>query len=133
MHGAVTITKGKTVLQKLHAEQGQGATSELGLPVFGEMAIIDRRPRVTAATCDSDCKLLVLPHDQFAAAMLIVPDIKARLRKIKEARRIQFEAEEKKRKEAEEKQAERSGAGGAGGAGGGDEAAADGGGLDAEM
>ena len=52
---------------------------------------------VAAAVAMSDCKLLVLPHEQFAASMLIVPDIKARLRKLKEIRRRENEAAEKKR------------------------------------
>jgi CRP-like cAMP-binding protein len=49
MHGAVDITKGGSLLTRLQAEQGQAATSEKGLPVFGEMAIIDRQPRIANA------------------------------------------------------------------------------------
>ena len=39
----------------------------------------------------SDCKLLVLPYEQFAACMLIVPDMKLRLKKLKEMRNRQNE------------------------------------------
>lgn len=82
MHGSVQIRKGSLVLSTLHAEQGQAAATDLGLPIFGEMAILDRSPRIAAAMAVSDCKLLVLPGEQFAACMLIVPDIKARLRRV---------------------------------------------------
>lgn len=100
MHGAVSIYKGKQLVQRLQAEQGQAATSEMGLPVFGEMALIDRKPRVASAVCDTDSKLLVLPNDQFASCMMTVPDIKARLRRMKEMRRAQNELDEKRRKAA---------------------------------
>jgi len=98
MHGSVNILKGSLLLQTLHAEQGQAATSDLGLPVFGEMAMLDRKPRNAAAHCVSDVKLLVLPHEQFAACMLIMPDIKARLRRLKEKRRRANEKGEKERR-----------------------------------
>ena len=97
LHGSCQMIKGREVLQTMRAEQGQASTTEYGLPVFGEMALLDRKPRIAAAVAMSDCKLLVLPHEQFAASMLIVPDIKARLRKLKEIRRRENEAAEKKR------------------------------------
>ena len=68
--------------------------------MFGEMALIDRKPRVASAVCDTDSKLLVLPNDQFASCMMTVPDIKARLRRMKEMRRAQNELDEKRRKAA---------------------------------
>ena len=64
------------------------------------MALIDRKPRVVSVVCDMDCKLLVLPVDQFAAAMFILPDLKARLRRMKEQRRTESEELERKRKMA---------------------------------
>jgi len=88
MHGSVTIAKGKTVLATLVSEQGQSASALQGLPIFGEMAMLDRRPRIAAASAATDCKLLVLPVEQFAACMLLVPDIKARLRQLKDVRRV---------------------------------------------
>lgn len=90
MHGSVVISKGATMIGTLAAEQGQSANgvSELGLPVFGEMAMLDRKPRMATATAATDCKLLVLPIEQFAACMLLVPDIKARLRQLKDVRRV---------------------------------------------
>ena len=79
-------------------EQGQAAISEAGLPIFGEMAMLDRKPRVAAAVAASDCKLLVLPVDQFAACMLVVPDIKQRLRKVKEIRKTQNRVNDERRR-----------------------------------
>jgi len=52
------------------------------------MAMIDRKTRMAAAYAATDCKLLVLPVEQFAACMLLVPDIKARLRRLKDVRRV---------------------------------------------
>lgn len=88
MHGSITIQKGKQVLNTLVSEQGTSAKTEAGLPVFGEMAMIDRKTRMAAAYAATDCKLLVLPVEQFAACMLLVPDIKARLRRLKDVRRV---------------------------------------------
>ena len=69
-----------------------------GLPVFGEMAMLDRKPRVATAVANSDCKLLVMPVEQFAVAAMLVPDIKSRLRRLKETRRVQNEVDERRRK-----------------------------------
>ena len=91
MHGNVEIRKGSKLLSTLRAEQGCSGSSELGLPVFGEMAMLDRKPRVADVKAVSDCKLLVLPYEQFAACMLIVPDMKLRLKKLKEMRNRQNE------------------------------------------
>lgn len=87
-HGRVDIVKGAHVLAKLEATQGQAANlPPFGLPIFGEMAVLDRKPRVNAAVVTADAKLLVLPVEQFAACTLAVPDFKARLRKLRELRR----------------------------------------------
>ena len=83
--------QGTKLIHTLVAEQGQAAISTTGLPVFGEMAMLDRSPRVASAIAISDCKLLVLPSEQFAAASLIMPDIKSRLRSLKEIRKAQNE------------------------------------------
>ena len=61
------------------------------------MAKLDRKPRTASAVAVSDCKLLVLPQEQFAACMLIMPDIKARLRKMKEMRKKQNAAVDRER------------------------------------
>ena len=97
MHGSIDICKGSLVLTTLTAEQGQAASTEAGLPVFGEMAMLDRKPRIAAAVVATDCKLLVLPVEQFAACMLIVPDIKARMRRMKEVRRVQNNVNDRRR------------------------------------
>ena len=49
--------------------------------------MLDRRPRVAAATTLTDSKLLVLPNEQFSACMYLLPDMKSRLRRVKEQRR----------------------------------------------
>ena len=49
MHGQVTLLKGSTPLCTLTAEQGQATATEHGMHIFGENAILDRRPR--AHTC----------------------------------------------------------------------------------
>ena len=88
MHGAVSLHRGTLLLQKLSAEQGQASatatTSKKGLPVFGELAFLDRKPRKATAVADADSKLLVLPHEQFAALALFVPDAKARFRRLRD-------------------------------------------------
>ena len=96
MHGSVGIWKGKLLLNTLSAEQGTSSATEMGLPVFGEMAMIDRRPRAAMATAQTDVKLLVLPYDQFAACMMILPDMKSRLRRLTELRKTQNAVNEKR-------------------------------------
>jgi len=54
-----------------------------GLPLVGEMALLDRRPRTVAARAVCDCELLVLPVEQFAAFSLAVPDFRTRLRRLR--------------------------------------------------
>ena len=110
MHGSVQIMKGSLMLSMLKAEQGQaaaGAKNDVGLPVFGEMALLDRRPRVATAVTVTDCKLLVLPVDQFAAAMLIIPNIKARLRRMKQQRQVLNEDTDRKMADAKREEQER--------------------------
>ena len=61
------------------------------------MAMLDRRPRVASAIAQTGCKLLVLPVEQFAACMLIIPDVKKRLRNLKELRTAQNRVDESRR------------------------------------
>ena len=58
------------------------------MPIFGEGALLDRRPRSLVAVATSECKMLVLPVEQFAAASLAVPDLRARLRRLKAIRGV---------------------------------------------
>jgi CRP-like cAMP-binding protein len=97
LHGIVKIMKGSLELTRLQHEQGTQLQNDIGLPIFGEMAMIDRKPRMAAAVAESDCKLLVLPSEQFLNLMVIVPDIKARLRRLKETRRVQNTVDERRR------------------------------------
>ena len=75
-----------TPLCTLTAEQGQATSTEHGMHIFGENAILDRRPRALTCKVLAETTLLVLPLEQWAAATLAVPDFKARLRKGKEIR-----------------------------------------------
>lgn len=79
MHGAVSLLRGQLSVATLTAEQGQATSMEHGMPVFGELAMVDRRPRSTKAVATVDSKLLVLPLEQWAACTLAVPDLKSRL------------------------------------------------------
>jgi CRP-like cAMP-binding protein len=79
MHGSITILKGKRPIATLSAEQGQATSSELGLPIFGYLAMVDRSPRTISAVAAADSKLLVLPLEQWAAAQVAMPDLKKRL------------------------------------------------------
>ena len=67
--------------------QGKASSLPLGLPVFGEMALVDRSLRTESAVVTSDSKLLVLPLEEFASCTLAVPDIKTRLRRMREQRK----------------------------------------------
>ena len=86
MHGAVTLLRGKVTVATLSVEQGQASNTEHGLPIFGERAMLDRQPRNLAAVATADCKLLVLPLEQWAACSISVPELKSRLRKLKDIR-----------------------------------------------
>lgn len=86
MHGAVTLLRGKVTVATLSVEQGQASNTEHGLPIFGERAMLDRQPRSLAAVATADCKLLVLPLEQWAACSISVPELKSRLRKLKDIR-----------------------------------------------
>ncbi len=83
MHGVVSILKGKLAIQRLQAEQGRPSLESV--PMFGELALLDRRPRVNAAHADTDCKLLVLSVESFSALTMLVPDFKSRIRKLRES------------------------------------------------
>ena len=105
LHGSINIMKGKLVLATLKSEQGQSSAWGRDLPVFGEMAMLDRSPRIAAALAVSDCKLLTLPMEQFAATMLIIPDMKARLRRLMSQRKRQNVKTETAKREADIEQA----------------------------
>ena len=58
------------------------------MPVFGEMAMLDRKPRMASATAGTDCKLLALNFQHFDECMALIPDFKGRLRRQDVARII---------------------------------------------
>jgi len=66
------------------SHEGQATTTAHGMPIFGYLARIDRNPRTCTAVCAADTKLLVLPLESWAACTLAVPDLKARLRRLRE-------------------------------------------------
>ena len=88
MHGSVAFFKGSTPLATLTAEQGSATATEHGMPIFGENAMLDRRPRALTCRVTADSKLLVVPLEQWAAMTMAVPDFKARLKKQKEIRAV---------------------------------------------
>ena len=71
MHGMVVISnRRKQTLTTLSVEQGQhsahaGDVEIEGMPVFGEMALLDRKPRMASARAAIDCKLLCLSYEHF--------------------------------------------------------------------
>lgn len=87
MQGSVALLKGKHVLSRMSVGHGGAATSALGLPIFGELALLDRRPRTTAALATAECKLLVLPVEHFASCTMLIPDFKTRLRRLRSERK----------------------------------------------
>ena len=62
---------------------------ELGRPFFGEMALLDSKPRMAAVHARLPCTLLVLQRRQFARFSYMVPDFSARLRRYRELQRAQ--------------------------------------------
>jgi len=92
MHGSILLRgKGSALeLVTLRAEQGQAwgqaaassmAEQHIGLPVFGEMALLDRgKLRASSARTLTDSNLLVLSVEHFAACLHLLPDMKTRLR-----------------------------------------------------
>ena len=65
----------------LSAEQGQATSYENGMPVFGQLALVDRNPRQSTAVVSApDTKLLVLPLESWAACAMAVPDMCAAAR-----------------------------------------------------
>ena len=88
LHGKVSLLRGSQLLERLEIEQGGAAAlAPLGLPIFGELAMLDRKPRAATAVVTADSKLLVLQLANFGAANLAAPTLKAGLRKLREARR----------------------------------------------
>lgn len=78
--GTVHLHRGNNLLHELTAAEGRAASQRFGLPMFGENALLDRRPRSHAAVTLTDCRLLVLPLENFASLTLTIPNIKQRLR-----------------------------------------------------
>lgn len=79
--------KGEQVLTSLSAE----VKGEKGHPFFGEMALLDGKPRMAAVHSRTPCTLLVLRHQFFKEFLALMPDFSQRLRAYKELRARQTE------------------------------------------
>ena len=93
LQGRVSILRGTTVLTTLDAEPNAAelAGGGAGHPFFGEMALLDGKPRMAAVHSKTPCTLLVLHQRAFAQFMFAVPDFKRRLRRYKDLRARQSE------------------------------------------
>ena len=82
--GEVGIVKGGKTLARLNADVGMHHAKMR--PFFGEMALIDGKPRMAAAVSCTPCTLLVLKQEAFARLFATVPDFEARLKGYKTLR-----------------------------------------------
>jgi len=92
--GRVEVHKGGQTVALLDAADGEERGSDGhadGHPFFGEMALLDGKPRMAGVRSASPCTLLVLGRAQFKLFLQRVPDFKPRLRRIKELRKKQTE------------------------------------------
>jgi CRP-like cAMP-binding protein len=70
--GSVTITKRVGEVEKILSRLGAGE-------FLGEMAILNNRPRSANATCDADCRLLVIDAKTFETMIRANSEIAVRL------------------------------------------------------
>ena len=103
LHGRLRVFSGDVHLATLDA--GEGFTGDKtedrhglrgtqnGYSFFGEMALLDGKPRMASVHTLSPCKLLCLSRYRFAKFLALVPDFKARLKRTKELRTKQTELE----------------------------------------
>ena len=82
--GEVGIVKGGKTLARLNLNVGMHHAKMR--PFFGEMALIDGKPRIAAAVSCTPCTLLVLKQEAFARLFATVPDFEARLKGYKSLR-----------------------------------------------
>jgi len=80
LHGIVVVCKGTLELAVLDA-----ASHDENV-LFGEMAILDRKPRMAAVVAKTACQVLTLDVEHFPAFLLFVPDFKTRLKRMKAIR-----------------------------------------------
>lgn len=93
-HGRVEVHKDGQTVAVLDAADGEEQGSDghcEGHPFFGEMALLDGKPRMAGVRSVTPCTLLVLGRAQFNHFLQLVPDFKPRLRRLKELRRKQTE------------------------------------------
>ena len=92
LHGRVSVVAGEGDAALTLAVLDANADSIDGYPFFGEMALMDGKARMAGVfTHSSQCKLLVLEKRNFGEFLRIMPDFKARLRRIKELRKRESE------------------------------------------
>lgn len=70
--------------------------------VLGEMALVDDRPRSATATAVTDCKLVLIDHERFAALVQQFPDFAIQVMNIMSVRLRRLLDEEIKRQRLEE-------------------------------
>lgn len=70
--------------------------------IFGEMALVDERPRSASAVAATDCKILPVNQARFAALVKQQPDFATHVMRIMSVRMRQFMEEEVQRQRLEE-------------------------------
>ena len=86
LHGQCKIVKSGKVVAYIDSKDADELS---GRPFFGEMALLDSRPRMASVIATHACMLLVLPQRAFPRFLATVPDFRYRLRRLKELRRLQ--------------------------------------------
>jgi len=92
--GRVNLSVSGELLTTLGSEGALGEVDgarEEGLAFFGEMALLDGKPRMAAVHARTPCTLLVLQRQVFKEFLQMVPDFGQRLRSYKELRARQTE------------------------------------------
>ena len=88
LHGQVRVSKDGLTLAVLQAGQETVSKQERN-PFFGEMALLDNKPRMASVVTASPSKLLKLTKAKFAKFLQEVPDFAKRLKRIKDIRMAQ--------------------------------------------
>jgi len=86
VHGRIEIRKADVLLAEFDTRTQ--ARSHL---FFGEMALLDGKPRMASAVAMSPCKLLTLTKPRFRTFLLYVSDFKQRVRREKAVRKANTE------------------------------------------
>ena len=85
--GRVLFNQGDTAAELFIVVEGQVRVERNGSLIatrgagefFGEMALVSEGTRMASATCETDCKFLVLGHREFHSLMDEFPELKMRV------------------------------------------------------